>query len=270
MRLSLLRILSLLLLGVLPTQLSHAGPQDIPNGQAFKKLQNEITSLNADIADLKSQILDMRDPSAKYPYVEQVSLGDGTTRTLLYVANEWSNHGRDTGKYDSSGDPGADFGGGKLINALGEFSYNYAYYYAETESYNVKIPRLPPLFECPRGEVARPLTYLVQSSIHNYDGGILFSNTTPDSGVYFCDQKYFEVLEGRGFGNLSCIRKAYYRGYASGGFNPEGIRGSSFDSTYSFGPFPGDYAGRFVPETNGLVGTLYYEIIAPDGCIVKK
>lgn len=278
---SVLRILSLLLLGLLPTQLSHAGPQDIPNGQAFKKLQNEITSLHADITDLKSQILDMRDPSAKYPYVEQVPLGDGATRTLLYAANEWSYHGKDTSKYfDDSGDPGAEFGEGELINALGEFSYHYAYYYNETESYNVRTPMLPPLFDCPRGGQARPTSgfktgepYLVQQTFRNFAGGIVFSNNTPDSGAYFCDGQLYEVLEGRGFGNLSCIQKAYYRGNTTGGYNPDPYnpnRVSSFDQTYGFGPFPGAFAGRLIPETNGLVGTLYLEIIAPDGCIPEK
>ena len=261
---SYLHILSLLVLGILSIQLSHAGPQDVPNGQAFKQLQDEITSLEA-------QILDLRDPSAKYPYVEQVSLGDGTTRTLLYAANEWSYHGKDTVKYDGSGDPGADFGEGELINALGEFSYHYAYYYAETESYSVRTPRLPPLFDCPRGGVARPRTYLIQQTFRNFSGGIVFSNTTPDSGAYFCDGRLYEVLEGRGFGNLSCVQKAYYRGYTTGGYNPEGdLLDSSFDSTYGRGPFPGAYAGRLIPETNGLVGTLYLEIIAPDGCIPEK
>ena len=65
MRLSILRILSLFLLGLLPMHWSYAGAQDVPRGQAFKKLQEEITSL-------KSQIVELSDPSAKYDYLEQV------------------------------------------------------------------------------------------------------------------------------------------------------------------------------------------------------
>ena len=81
------------------------------------------------------------------------------------------------------------------------------------------------------------------------------------SGVYRCpsfDQigEYY-VLEGEGLGGYECIQNVVYYGGLGAG-NVVGFQTNWEGSLRT---------GYFDPESNGLFGTYYLEIIAPPGCI---
>jgi hypothetical protein len=272
---SFLRIL-VVLFAYIPTHLSYGASEQVTNGKPFKELQNQLKTLTAENAELKDRVSDLSDPSAKYPYVEQVSLGNGMTKTVLFKINEWSYKGTDNGTLDS--------GTGPLINALGKFTATYDFYYGGIRTYyKYAEPRVPPLYDCPFGGEADPIpmnrensAYLVQYSLHNLTGGMMFDNISRDAGLYRCQDnatghpQLFKVLSGRGVGKFSCIESAFLYGYTWGGYDPSFSPPVSFDDTIWYGAYPGGYTGRFRPETNGLTGTSYIEIIAPDGCIPEK
>lgn len=251
MRLSILRILSLFLLGLLPMQWSYAGPQDVPRGQAFKKLQDEITSL-------KSQIVELSDPSAKYDYLEQVVRGDGTTITKFYAFEEYSYDGT---YYNDDSFIGRD----SLVNALGAFEGSYEIIrreepHSKTTSY-----------ECPNGEEPTPITSSMEWTWRSRSGAIHFTSETPNAGRYRCSQStpnfknFFSVYEGRGLGAYSCITKAVYYGL---GYGAE-TEGYELNWETDLGYYRME-SGVFKRETNGRPGTNYVEITAPDGCIPEK
>lgn len=250
-KLTVLMLLGFFTLQIEPTQAKE-------NGQPLQKLEEKIAALSAELAAVK-------DPSTKYSYLEQTSLGDGRVRTKLFFHEEHSFYDR-VERFE--------LGGGPNINALGVFQLDYSYY-------DIGVGSFPqpdtPLFNCPLGgDVSFGFPSLVQYALHNERGAIHFTTATPNAGRYICNDPIsrrasFIVLEGYGVGEFACIEQAYVHGYTFGGYDPEFPPFfGAFENAYSDLIGIGGYTGVFRPETNGLPGTLYLEIIAPDGCIPEK
>jgi hypothetical protein len=198
-----------------------------------------------------------QDPSSKYNYLEQTPTDNGEVLTRFYAFEEYS--------YDGVIDDQGGFSGRDTnVNALGSFTGFF------------KITRLdaPHTKEsdylCPNGEAPTPQASRIDWSWRSTSGALHFTSETPNAGRYKCEQYpsgvgFFGVYEGRGLGDLSCITKAVYYGL---GYGAE-TNGYDISWQTDLGYIDMETA-VFKPETNGLPGTNYVEITAPEGCIPSK
>ena len=215
-------------------------------------------NLKKRVERLQAQIVDLRDPSAKYNYLEQVSQGDGTTITKFYAFEEYSYDGT---LYNEGSFVGRD----SLVNALGAFEGFF-------EIRPLAEPHSKPAsYECPNGEAPEPIASSAEWVWRSRTGAIHFTSETPNAGRYRCSQStpdyknFFSVYEGRGLGAYSCITKAVYYGLSYGAET----EGYELNWETDLGYYRME-SGVFKRETNGRPGTLYVEITAPDGCIPEK
>jgi len=193
-------------------------------------------------------------PSANYPYLEQTTNEEGLTFTKLYAFEDYS--------YDLTLDGEGGFSGRDTnVNALGSFT-GFFKVVTTDEPHTKESPYL-----CPGGTEPLPVASRMEWSWRSKDGAIHFSSETPNAGRFDCPGSTagFGVYEGRGMGSFACITQAFYYGFAYGGEN------KGYDLSWETGfQFIDMEIAVFKPETNGLPGTNYIEIAAPEGCIPPK
>lgn len=237
-------------------------------GQELHTFENgrvaDAEKINENFSHLSNLIAGIGDSGR---FLEQRTLPDGDVFTKLYMYESghysgFSINRRPDGAFESWGE---EF----MTNALGTFVGNYIYVYPPSEEIpaptNTDLPA-----SCPDGEA--PVFDFQASyslSYRNQTGAIHLDTTIGDmSGIYFCPSydcgvdcpntfNHYYIMEGEGLGGYECIKKVVSYGLLGGG-NARGfkkIRGQNA------------VTGYFDPDSNGLFGTYYLEIIAPPGCI---
>lgn len=253
------RLFSYLLL--LPTLSFAQVPHTFNNGEVA-----DANKINENFSQLSALVLGTGDSSR---FLEQRTLPDGNVFTKLYFYESGHYSGvtinrRPDGAYESWGDE-------SLTNALGTFVGKYTYVYPPAEEIppptNTDLPAT-----CPGGEAPEfDFQASYAASYRNQTGAIHFDTTIGDmSGIYLCPSydcgsdcptgdgpRPYYIWEGEGLGGYECIESVVLHGLLGGG-NARGFK-----------KIRGPYAetGYFNPESNGLFGTYYLEIVAPAGCI---
>ena len=234
----------------------------------FSALQQEISALGScsaeqdggnvviTCANATSAVL-TQDPSANYAYLEQTAIGNGEFVTKLYAFEEYSY----TGVLDGAG---GFSGSDTIINALGSFQGFFKI--TRLDAPHSKVAD----YLCPNGDAPTPSASRIDWSWRTSTGAIHFTSETPNAGRFECEQYpagtgFFGVYEGRGLGTFSCITKAVYYGL---GYGAE-TTGYEINWQTDLG-FVDMETAVFRRETNGLPGTNYVEITAPEGCILTK
>jgi len=222
-------------------------------GNGGCSVEQDEDSVNISCSDGTTAVL-TTNPSAKYSYLEQTPTQDGLIFTKLHAFEEYS--------YDLTLDGEGGFSGRDTnVNALGSFT-GYFKVVATDEPHTKKSA-----YSCPDGTEPQPVASRMEWSWRSTEGAIHFSSETPNAGRFDCPGSAagFGLYEGRGIGSFSCITQAFYYGFGYGGEN------IGYDLSWEAGiPFIDMELAVFKPETNGLPGSNYIEITAPEGCIPAK
>ena len=170
------------------------------------------------------------------------------------------------------------WGNETLMNALGEFQGEWYYVFPPVNLDPTQAPTASELpANCPDGTAeGKPLQFLLRTdyglAYRNMKGALLFSlDDTSVSGIFNCSGTYegqdfnfieYYILTGKGTGVYSCIESIMLYGGLGGGMS------SAFNKIYLNSLNMN--TGFFDRSTNGLPGTYYLEIVAPEGCIPAK
>jgi hypothetical protein len=243
---------------------------------------NEFTSgtpakaseVNENFSDLSSKIEAISKPESSFLVLSTETLDSGLVRTMLYAyeLSDYSGYSR-----QDTSNPNLYLGEGTehIINALGTFRGEWSYIYDETKTgTNNNLSETSPI-ACPDGSAMVRSDSDARYSVtwRNVYGAFVFSNIgTVNAGIYYCNPNTFTAdngrsyefgeyyyLEGEGAGIYSCVERAAWHGAY--------MTASSFwDKVYS-GSGRQIVTGVFDRKNNGLWGTYYLEIDAPEGCL---
>lgn len=249
---------------------------------AETKVPNEFTSgtpakaseVNENFSDLSSKIEAISKPESSYSVLSTETLDSGLVRTTLYAyeLSDYSGYSRlDTFN------PNLFLGEGTehIINALGTFRGEWSFIYDWTKTVtNNNLSETSPI-ACPDGSAMVRSDSDARYSVtwRNVYGAFVFSNIgTVNAGIYYCNPNKFTAdngssyefgeyyyLEGKGAGIYSCVERAAWHGAYM-------IANSFWDKVYG-GSSRQIVTGVFDRKNNGLWGTYYLEIDAPEGCL---
>jgi hypothetical protein len=241
----------------------------------------KAAEVNENFTALNNKIESISAPEKGFSVLSSETLDSGLVRTKLYAYEAGSTYtaqlSTETGNY-------VNVGSEYVLNALGKFRGEYKYSsngdYAGQEVER-EIDSATQVLEgaCPNGDgMDRSVGVLYTYTLINDRGAFVMSDqgasrpskgmsiTANDSkaGSYFgCDEGFeYYYLEGLGTGIYSCIdRVAYYGAFTDN----TGV----WDKAYapSSRIFPLTLVGVFDGTTNGVWGTYYLEIDAPEGCL---
>ena len=250
---------------------------------AETKVPNEFTSgtpakaseVNENFSDLNSKIEAISKPENSYSVVSTETLDSGLVRTTLYAyeLSDYSGYNR-----QDTFNPNLYLGEGTehIINALGTFRGEWSYIYDDTKTVTINNLSDTSPIACPDGSAMSRSDSDARYSVtwRNVQGAFVFSNIgTVNAGIYYCNPNKFTAdngisyefgeyyyLEGKGAGIYSCVERAAWHGAYM-------LDASSFwDKVYS-GSGRQVVTGVFDRKNNGLWGTYYLEIDAPEGCL---
>ena len=227
--------------------------------------------INANFQLLHEQITSQEELEDEFQFLEQIQQDDGLVITKMYFYNRttWYESWTEDFADDFSVEKLQSNGNEIISNALGDFDGHWQFLYPPITDRDP--PSEPPPMLCPDG--SEP-TYAYHAdygyALMNEFGSILLSATGGSkSGFYEClagsfegesyDDLTYQVLEGSGLGAFSCIERIIAYGAFGGGLGRSMSRARILGGQVR--------TGFFDPTTNGLPGTHYIEISAPEGCI---
>ncbi len=270
-----IRAVVVLITGVYPPVLCSEVPHTFQENTPAKAGQ-----VNDNFEYLQGQIQELNDPSSHYSYIEQVDLGDGRTWTKLYYYEQASYSSFMNTNHVIDNDSGTEIRSVEydfhesLVNALGAFRSEGRFQRtneaapSDPNAVDIELP-----VSCPGG--ATPIRFPFEASydltLRNEAGAIILgTHRSPMSDIYTCLPFTYEgrsyefgvyyILEGEGIGAHECIESILYYGADGAGLDTGYVKAASGDIT----------VGYFNPESNGLPGTYYLEIVAPNDCLPKK
>ena len=241
----------------------------------------KAAEVNENFTALNNKIESISAPEKGFSVLSSETLDSGLVRTKLYSYEAGSHYtaqiSRETGNY-------VNLGSEYVLNALGKFRGEYKYSsngdYAGQEVER-EIDSATQVLEgaCPNGDgMDRQGGVLYTYTLINDRGAFVMSDqgaSRPSKGVsvtannskagsYFGCEENFEYyyLEGLGTGIYSCIdRVAYYGAFTDN----TGVWDKAYAPSSRTKPLT--LVGVFDGTTNGVWGTYYLEIDAPEGCL---